>query len=60
MYRCKSSNYVMIGTDMRNTKMLETLLNSVNEFSDSHFSLLISEVVLTYMAVNRHVTIKIL
>ena len=38
--------------DMRNTKLLEPFLRSIEHFSDAVPTLLISEVVLTYMAVN--------
>lgn len=43
---------------MRNTKLLEEILKSLPEFSDSMPSFLLSEVVLTYMSVNRFLKIK--
>jgi tRNA wybutosine-synthesizing protein 4 len=52
VYKSEQSNLVLIGIDMRNTKLLETLLKSINQFSDFEPTLLISEVVLTYMGVN--------
>jgi tRNA wybutosine-synthesizing protein 4 len=38
--------------DMRNTKLLEAFLKAIDDFSDSTPTFLLSEVVLTYMAVN--------
>lgn len=46
------SNYILIGIDMRNTGLLEVFLKTIKNFSETENTLLISEVVLTYMAVN--------
>lgn len=51
-YMCKSSRYVLIGCDMRNTVLVEAFLKIIEGFSDSDMTFLLSEVVLTYMAVN--------
>lgn len=40
--------------DLRNTKLLEAILKTVDGFKDSDPTFLLSEVVLTYMAVNRY------
>lgn len=48
------SNYILIGLDMRNTKLLQAILRSIPGFSDTDPTFLLSEVVLTYMAVNRY------
>ena len=53
VYQSLSANYVAIGMDLRNTKLLEAILKTVDGFHDSYPTFLLSEVVLTYMAVNR-------
>ena len=40
--------------DMRNTKLLEVFLMAVENFSETDPTFILSEVVLTYMAVNRY------
>jgi hypothetical protein len=40
---------------MRNTNLLEVILKTINGFSELENTLLLSEVVLTYMAVNRFI-----
>lgn len=47
------SNYVLIGVDLRNTKLLEAILKTVDGFQETDPTFLLSEVVLTYMSVNR-------
>lgn len=39
--------------DLRNTKLLEAILKTVEGFNETNPTFLLSEVVLTYMAVNR-------
>ena len=39
--------------DMRNTKLLEAFLQAIEGFSETDPTFILSEVVLTYMAVNR-------
>lgn len=53
VYQCPTSNYFLVGMDIRNTKLLEAFIRSIEGFSNSTPTLIISEVVLTYMAVNR-------
>lgn len=43
---------MLIGIDLRDTQLLEAMLKLVDEFDDCVPSLLLSEVVMTYMAVN--------
>ena len=53
VYGCEASKFMLIGIDMRNTNLLEVILKTINGFSELENTLLLSEVVLTYMAVNR-------
>ena len=53
VYSSKKGSYVLIGIDLRDTQMLEAMLKLIEEFDDTAPTLFLSEVVMTYMAVNR-------
>lgn len=52
IYKSFIGRYVLIGIDLRDTQLLEAMLKFIEEFDDSAPTLLLSEVVMTYMAVN--------
>jgi hypothetical protein len=53
VHQSVQSSYILIGMDLRNTELLTAFLRALDNFSDTVPTFLLSEVVLTYMAVNR-------